>query len=117
MFAPALSTTGVQVTIGLEHDPNSNLAASYIDDLSRVDRRASPSGAGLQGYLEAFAAAERISVPKATALRFYTASQAQFLPASLSEGHAEQSPAEWFPQASFMPVSGLVALPGAQVAR
>jgi hypothetical protein len=56
-------------------------------------------------------------VPKATALRFYTASQAQFLPASLSEGHAEQSPAEWFPQASFMPVSGLVALPGAQVAR
>jgi putative copper resistance protein D len=117
LFAPALSTTGVQVTIGLDHDPNSNLAASYIDDLSRVDRRAIPSGAGLEGYLEAFAAAERTSVPKATALRFYTASQAQFLPASLSEGHAEQSPAEWFPQASFMPVSGLVALPGAEVAR
>jgi hypothetical protein len=117
LFAPALSTTGVQVTIGLDHDPNSNLAASYIDDLSRVDQRATPSGAGLEGYLEAFAAAERTSVPKATGLRFYTASQAQFLPVSLSEGHAEQSPAEWFPKASFMPVSGLVALPGSPAAR
>jgi len=114
LFAPAISTTGVQVTIGLDEDPNSNLAANYIDDLSRVDRRATPTGAGLEGYLEAFAAAEGTGVPTATALRFYTASQAQFLPASLSEGHAERSPADWFPQASFMPVSGLVALPGAQ---
>jgi hypothetical protein len=52
-----------------------------------------------------------------TWLPFYTASQAQFLPASLSEGHAEQSPAEWFPKASFMPVSGLVALPGSRAAQ
>src|SRR5205807_3548603 len=47
LFAPALSTTGVQVTIGLDKDPNSNLAANYIDDLSRVDRRAIPTGVGL----------------------------------------------------------------------
>jgi hypothetical protein len=111
LFAPALSTTGVQVTIGLDEDPNSNLAANYIDDLSRVDRRTTPSGPGLDGYIESFAAAEGIKVPQATALRFYTASQAQFLPASLSEGHTDQSPAAWFPQAAFMPVSGLVALP------
>jgi hypothetical protein len=101
------------VTIGLDEDPNSNLAANYIDDLSRVDRRATPSGPGLDGYIESFAAAEGIRVPQATALRFYTASQAQFLPASLSEGHTDQSPAAWFPQAAFMPVSGLVALPSA----
>jgi putative copper export protein len=110
LFTPSLSPTGIQVTIGLDEDPNSNLAANYISDLSHVAPRATPTGVGLQGYVESFAAAEGIKVPEATALRFYTASQAQFLPASLSEGHTDQSPAAWFPQASFMPVSGLVAL-------
>jgi hypothetical protein len=112
LFTPALSPTGIQVTIDLDEDPNSNLAANHIADLSSVDRRATPSGAGLDGYIESFAAAEGIKVPEATALRFYTASQAEFLPASLSEGHTDQSPAAWFPEAGFMPVSGLVALPG-----
>jgi len=115
LLTPGLSTNGVQVSIGLGFDPNSNAAASYIDLLARVDDDARPTAAGLEGYLEALAAAERRKVPRPTGLRFYTASEANFLPASVSEGHQDNSAATWIPQrpnANLLPESGVIALPG-----
>ena len=110
LLTPGLSTNGVQVSIGLGFDPNSNAAATYIDFLARVDDDARPTAAGLEGYLEALAAAEGRKVPRPTGLRFYTASEANFLPASVSEGHQDNSAATWIPQspnANLLPESGL----------
>ena len=115
LLTPGLSTNGVQVSIGLGFDPNSNAAATYIDLLARVDDDAPPTAAGLEGYLEALAAAEGRKVPRPTGLRFYTASQANLLPASVSEGHQDNSAARWIPQspnANLLPESGLIPLPG-----
>lgn len=102
-------TPGPQLTIGLLTDPFSASANGYLTAIDQIAPATRPTGAGLEGYVEAQRemGAGRSRVQKSRAVQFFTPALWQILPTSVGGTHGTHL---WLENGGLATISGAVPL-------
>lgn len=115
LLTSAVEGRGAQVTIGLDVDPYDGSAQRYLAVLRRQFPFETPTGAGLDGYVQAARLIEAKSegkpvqaVSQPRTLRFFAAAQVAFLPSVLHDDHEDHA---WLSAGGLAEVSGPVSDP------
>jgi hypothetical protein len=97
----------VQLSVGLPFDPSESSVGVYLTQVATRARGATPSTAGLEGWL----AAKGVRQQAPTAIQFFTPAQIDILPLSIDAGH-DHGGTGWVSGGQMAAVSGLVRLEG-----